>query len=182
MGLIFKARGNASIAPLLIRLTIGILFLVAGAIKVVDIQGFIANLQSLNVMPENVAFIVGFITPFAEIILGGLYVLGFFTPVVSLLMSFMIVGILATAGVGDPVLPFSYNFIFLACTISTIFSGAGLISFDALIDRKKKPKRDVNVTYNVTSPAVEEKIETVKEEVDVELIEPDSDKDEQKIS
>lgn len=168
MGLIFKARGNASIAPFFIRFSIGLLFLVAGAIKVVDIQGFIYSVQALNVMPENVAFILGFILPFAEIILGGLYMIGIFTPVVSLLMSFMIVGILATNGAGDPVLPFSYNFVFLACTISTIFSGAGILSFDALIDRKKKPARDVNITPAV----VEQKVEPVTEEIEVELIEP----------
>lgn len=182
MGLIFKARGNASITPLLIRITIGILFLVAGATKIVDIQGFIVHLQSLNVMPENIAFIVGFITPFAEIILGGLYVLGFFTPVVSLFLSIMIVGILATTGVSDPVLPFSYNFIFLACTISTIFSGAGVISFDALLDRKKKSathNENVNIVRTVPPTSTDEVV-TVREEVDIELIEPEDKKQEPK--
>lgn len=146
MRLLFKARGNASIAPLLIRLVLGTLFLTAGASKLIDIQGYIFSLQALKIMPDNLAFIIGFILPFAQVILGGLYIIGFFTPVVSLLLSMMLIGILFAMGAGDPELPFSYNFIFLACTLSTIFSGAGVVSFDVFFDKKRKSTQSSHVT------------------------------------
>src|SRR5690349_3125104 len=110
MGLIFKARGNSSVGLFLIRFTLGTLFLVSGANKVVNIEGFIDHVKSMNVMPDNLAFIFGFILPFAEVFFGALYLIGLFTPIASFFMSIMIIGFIVTLGPGDQTLPFSYHF------------------------------------------------------------------------
>lgn len=137
MRFFFKARGDASFGLLLIRLTLGGVFLFAGASKILHIEQFIKSVQSMGVLPENVAFVFGFMLPFVEILFGALYIIGFFTPITSFVLSMLLVSFLVTLK-NDAEIPFTYNWVFLACTICTMFSGAGLISFDALLDKKKK--------------------------------------------
>lgn len=156
MRFFFKARGDASFGLLLIRLTLGGVFLFAGASKILHIEQFIKSIQSMGVLPENVAFVFGFMLPFVEILFGALYIIGFFTPITSFVLSILLVSFLATLK-NDAEIPFTYNWVFLACTICTMFSGAGLISFDALLDKKKK-------TVPVPPPVVveEKKIQVIE--------------------
>ncbi len=140
MSIFFKARGNASIGLFLIRLVLGSLFLISGAQKVYNLQEFINSVQATGQMNDNIAFILAFILPFLEMIFGALYILGLFTPITSFFLSCMIISFLFVLGVRDAELPFSYNLVFLACTLATLISGAGIISFDALLDRKKKDR------------------------------------------
>ncbi len=156
MRFFFKARGDASFGLLLIRLTLGGVFLFAGASKILHIEQFIKSVQSMGVLPENVAFVFGFMLPFVEILFGALYIIGFFTPITSFVLSMLLVSFLVTLK-NDAEIPFTYNWVFLACTICTMFSGAGLISFDALLDKKKK-------TVPVPPPVIveEKKIQVIE--------------------
>lgn len=142
MGMIFKARsGNFSnsIGILLIRLSLGSLFLFAGAKKILNLQEFIRSVQDTGQMGDTTAFILAFILPFMEMIFGGLYIIGLFTPVASFFIACMSMSFLFVLGFRHEELPFSYNLVFFAVSVATIFTGAGLISFDAMIDRKKEP-------------------------------------------
>ncbi|MBS1516298.1 MAG: DoxX family protein [Bacteroidetes bacterium] len=171
MRLFFKARGDASFGLLLIRLTLGGIFLVAGASKLLHLEEFIKAVKGMGVLPENIAFIFGFILPFIEVIFGALYIIGFFTPITSFVLSMLLVSFLITLK-NDAEIPFTYNWVFLACTLCTMFSGAGLISFDAMLDKKKKT---ISIqTPPVKSPIVEEKkiqiiepIEIKEEKIDI---------------
>ena len=153
MSLLFKARSGANTGLLIIRLVVGFLFLFAGAEKIIDIEAFINELKAMEVMSDNLAFIVGFILPFAEVFLGGLFIIGLFTPIVSFFLSFITLAIIFGTGAGDPVHPFSLNWVVLACSLCTLFSGAGVISFDAFFDKKKQS--DV-VAYAPSYKATEE--------------------------
>lgn len=174
MGVIFKARGSASFGLLLIRLSIGLIFLISGASKAMDVEGYISYIKSLNILSENLSFIVGFIIPFAEIILGALYLIGFLTPLTSLFLSILTIGSLIASGVipasGLPydIPPFSYNFVILACTITTLFSGAGVLSFDVFLDKKKKKKDskpEVKIETDINIQDVQDaKFESIKSE------------------
>ena len=168
MRFFFKARGDASFGLLLIRLALGGIFLVAGAAKILHLEEFIKNVQSMGVLPENVAFIFGFVLPFVEILFGALYIIGFFTPITSFVLSMMLVSFLITLK-NDAEIPFTYNWVFLACTICTMFSGAGLISFDALLDRKKKtvPMQPAPVIVEEKKIQIIEPIEIKEEKVDI---------------
>lgn len=156
MGMIFKARsGNFSnsIGILLIRLSLGSLFLFAGAKKVLHLQDFIRSVQDTGQMGDTTAFILAFILPFMEMIFGGLFMIGLFTPVASFFIACMSMSFLFVLGFRHEELPFSYNIVFLAVSVATIFTGAGLISFDAIIDRKKEPVAPANIQgQNRTSP------------------------------
>lgn len=160
MRLFFKARGDASFGLLLIRIALGGVFLVAGASKILHLQDFIKNVQAMGILPENVAFIFGFVLPFVEIIFGALYIIGFFTPVASFVLSLLLMSFLFTLK-NDAEIPFTYNWVFLACTICTMFSGAGVISFDALLDKKKK-------TISLPTPIAPVYVEEKK----IQIIEP----------
>jgi uncharacterized membrane protein YphA (DoxX/SURF4 family) len=174
MGVIFKARGSASFGLLLIRLTIGLIFLISGASKAMDVEGYIIYIKSLNILSENLSFIIGFIIPFAEIFLGALYIIGFLTPFTSLFLGIFTIGALIISGAipysdipfGVP--PFSYNFVILACTITTFFSGAGIISFDVFLDKKKIKKDNapnVKIEADINVKDVQDaEFESIKDE------------------
>lgn len=156
MSIFFKARGSSSFGLLVIRLVIGTTFLLAGANKVMDIEAFINHVKSFDIFSPNASFILGFILPFVEIIFGAFYIIGIFTPLTSLALSvmtisFMVVGKNLTVPPEQFTLPqIVFYLIMLSATLMTLFSGAGIISFDALFDKKKKTE-----TQNVPSPVPE---------------------------
>jgi uncharacterized membrane protein YphA (DoxX/SURF4 family) len=144
MSIFFKARGSSSFGLLVIRLVIGTTFLLAGANKVMNIEAFINHVKSFDVFSPNASFILGFVLPFMEIIFGAFYIIGIFTPLTSLALSVMTISFLVVSKNITPpseqfVLPqIVFYFIMLSATLMTLFSGAGVISFDALFDKKKK--------------------------------------------
>ncbi len=135
----FKAHGRPSIGLLLIRLVVGTYTLSLGIMQASNIEDYINKVKALNFFSENTAFIFGFITPFILIIFGALYIMGFFTPVTSFtlaIISFLKIasrGFFPTEGI-----PFNKDLLFFVCFVTTLFAGAGLISFDALLDKRKK--------------------------------------------
>jgi uncharacterized membrane protein YphA (DoxX/SURF4 family) len=153
MSIFFKARGSSSFGLLVIRLVIGTTFLLAGANKVMNIEAFINHVKSFDVFSQNASFILGFILPFIEIIFGAFYIIGIFTPLTSLALSVMTVSfIVVSKNIVETSEAFTlpqivFYFIMLSATLMTLFSGAGIISFDALFDKKK-----IMDTQNSISP------------------------------
>ena len=68
-------------------------------------------------------------------------------------------GKIIARGLFEPAgIPFNKDIIMLACFLLTLFAGAGVISFNALLDRKKKTKPEpVKSTPAVTAEVVTEK-------------------------
>lgn len=168
MSLLFKAHGRPSIGLLLIRIVVGTYTLSLGIMQASNIEDYITKVKALNFFSENTAFIFGFITPFMLIIFGGLYIMGFFTPVTSFtlaIISFLKIasrGLFPTEGI-----PFNKDILFFVCFVTTLFAGAGLISFDALLDKRKKKVYlpiDENGGKVVTTEVISEKTEEIKTE------------------
>ncbi len=160
--MLYKGKANSSFGLFLIRLSVGSLFLIAGSRKLFDVEGFIKSVKAMNVLPENLAFIYGFIFPFAEVLLGGLLIIGLFTPITTFLLSLLTLSIvIATGAVPAAGPPFSYNLIILACTLALFFSGSGGFSFDALLEKKKIPKPQQRPLNQVKSEKQEIVIEPV---------------------
>jgi uncharacterized membrane protein YphA (DoxX/SURF4 family) len=163
MSLFFKAHGTPSIGLLFIRLTAGIYTLSLGIMQAGNVEGYINKIKAMNILSENTAFIAGFVTPFLLIIFGSLFIMGFFTPTTSLVLAIITIikiayrGLFPTEGI-----PFNKDMIFLACFLTTLFAGAGVFSFDALLDRKKKKAYGPTV---VTAEVVSETKETPKETI-----------------
>lgn len=156
MGLIFKARGNNSFLIFMIRFIIGWIFIIAGAKKAINIEAFIGYVKSLDILSDNLAFIFGFILPFAEIFFGALFLIGFMTPFTSFVLSIFELSFIvaySSSYVNTPlysISPIAYNLLMLACTVGVMFSGAGVISFDVLLDKKKKSSRQINIVGETT--------------------------------
>ncbi|MEO8447833.1 MAG: DoxX family protein, partial [bacterium] len=109
MSIFFKARSgrfSASMGIFLIRLSLGSLFLFAGAKKVIDLQQFIRSVQETGQMNDTVAFILAFILPFMELIFGALFLIGLFTPITSFFLACMTVSFIFVLGPGHSELPF----------------------------------------------------------------------------
>ncbi|MCX7878241.1 MAG: hypothetical protein N2510_06305 [Ignavibacteria bacterium] len=139
MSLLFKARGSSSFGLLLIRLVVGTYTLALGIMQASNVEAYINKIKAMQVFSDNTAFILGFATPFLLIVFGAMYIMGFFTPVTSFILAITAAGKLAVTGVFlSPGIPFTKDLIILTCYLLTLFSGAGIISFDALIDKKKK--------------------------------------------
>ncbi len=172
MSLFFKAHGKPSIGLLLIRLVVGAYTMSLGILQASNIQDYINKVKALQFFSENTAFIIGFITPFLLIIFGGLYIMGFFTPITSFslaVISFVKIasrGFFPTEGI-----PFNKDMLFLVCFLTTLFAGAGIISFDALLDRRKKKnviepidKNEISAAKTITAEVIVEPSNEVKEE------------------
>jgi len=166
MSLFFKAHGTPSIGLFLIRLTVGVYTLSLGIMQASNVEAYINKIKAMQLLSENTAFIVGFVIPFLLIVFGSLYIMGFFTPTTSFVLaviSFIKIasrGLFPTEGV-----PFNKDIIFLVCFITTLFAGAGAISFDALLDRKKKKvKIDESKNVTVTAEVITEPAKETTEE------------------
>ena len=144
MSALFKARGTNSVGLLLIRLVVGSYTLVLGIMQASNIQAYIDRVKAVEIFSPNTSFVIGFILPFALILLGTLYIMGFFTPPTSLLLALISLfkilsrGLFPTEGV-----PFNKDILFFICFVTTLFAGAGVISFDVFLDKKKKKKAAV---------------------------------------
>jgi putative oxidoreductase len=134
MSIFHKAKGGTNLGIFIIRLFIGLTFLVAGITKLYDLEGFVNFVKSTGVLSDNLAFILGFSFPFFELVFGALYILGLFTPVSSFVLAIMNLFILIAFDVPS----YKFHFIALACTISTLFMGAGSFSIDVFFEKKKR--------------------------------------------
>ena len=90
--------GNRKLTFIL-RLALGVTFLVFGASKLLDLAGFADTVVSYHVLPESLARPYGFVLPAAEVIIGICLTLGFglrfVAPVAILIVASLIAG---TAG------------------------------------------------------------------------------------
>ena len=156
MSLFFKAHGKPSIGLLLIRLVVGSYTMSLGIMQASNIEDYINKVKALQFFSENTAVIIGFVTPFLLIILGALYIMGFFTPITSLSLAFISIVKIASRGFFPTEgIPFNKDILFFVCFLVTLFAGAGIISFDALLDRRKKKSNVIPpIDKNNTSSAV----------------------------
>ena len=76
---------------LVARLTVGVVLLVAGLIKVVDILGMQLALNAYQLFPAPVVLVLSYVIPIAEIVLGIMLILGLFTRITSILSGLLFV-------------------------------------------------------------------------------------------
>ena len=167
MSLMFKAHGRPSIGLLLIRLVVGSYTLSLGIMQASNIEDYINKVKALHFFSENTAFIIGFATPFVLIIFGALYIMGFFTPVTSFSLAMIsLVKIFSRGFFPTEGIPFNKDMLFFVCFVTTLFAGAGIISFDALLDKRKKKQTVIEPMKSavLTAEVITENKETNQEE------------------
>jgi uncharacterized membrane protein YphA (DoxX/SURF4 family) len=156
MGLFFKAQGTSSFGLLILRLITGSYTLSLGIMQANNLEAYIAKVKALSMLSENTAFIIGFVFPFLLIIFGSLYIMGFFTPVTSFVLAVITLLKIISRGLfpSPGNVPFNKDMIMLGCFLLTMFAGAGKISFDVFLDKKKK--KVIQPTATVTAEVVTE--------------------------
>jgi uncharacterized membrane protein YphA (DoxX/SURF4 family) len=162
MSIFFKARGTNSFGLLVLRLIAGSYTLALGIMQASNLEEYANRMKALGVVSDNLAFIIGFALPFILIVFGGLYILGFFTPLTSFVLAVIALIKIITRGFFPTTgIPFNKDLLFFACFLTTLFAGAGVVSFDAFLDKKKKkvnveaPKTAAVTAEVVTEPPKE---------------------------
>lgn len=121
--------GSPIYGPLLLRVTLGIYFFLAGEAKLNLGPQFMAEVKSFGLLPDRLAELYAVLLPWLEIFAGILLVLGLWTTLAAILTSLMLLSfVIAMGPFGHR--PFNKDIILLASSLSLLFHGAGALSVD----------------------------------------------------
>jgi putative oxidoreductase len=128
-----KTIGKPDTGLLLLRLSVGVIFLVHGVLKLQDMAGTAGFFWAIGIpAPEVMSWVVALV----ESVGGALLILGLWTGLASILLScVMIVAILKVKWAMGFVGGYEFDLALLAGNLSLLFSGAGKYSLDAKIKR-----------------------------------------------
>ncbi|HYO08811.1 MAG TPA: DoxX family protein [Tepidisphaeraceae bacterium] len=143
-----QVRGGSStgftvdLGLLLLRLPLGVLFLMAGWRKVSGGVGNFVSMASGAVpswMPESAGRAYLYAVPWAELIVGAMLIAGFLTHFTALITTLMLVSfIVAATGVTDPNgAPFNPNVGYACLALAIMLLGAGRISVDRFVPGRR---------------------------------------------
>lgn len=125
--------GNATFAPLFIRLTLGSYFVLAGFSKLPLLSAFIGQVKAFGVAPDNVATLYATLLPYLEVFVGAAIVVGLWTTLVSLLAALLLFSFVVAFGIFPGEFQvFSKDIILSGAAVSLMFSGPGAYSIDNL--------------------------------------------------
>ena len=124
--------GGASWGPLILRLTLGSYFILAGWSKLADIPAFVQEVAKFQILPPQLATLYGILLPYVEIGAGALMVLGLWTTLAGILTSLMLLSFTIAFGFfpGEGRI-FNKDVVLLAAAVSLLYTGAGGWSIDA---------------------------------------------------
>lgn len=124
--------GNPMYGPIVIRLTLGAYFIAAGFLKLDNPTAFVQEVQKFAILPEPLATLYGILLPYAEILAGGLLLLGLWTTLAAILSCLMLVSfIIALKLFPDPTSAlFNKDVLVLGGAASLLWSGPGFFSID----------------------------------------------------
>lgn len=123
--------GRSEYASLIVRVPLGLYFIMAGLLKLNDVNVFIEVVKSYNLLSGNVATLVGILIPYLEIGVGGLMILGLWTTLAGILASVLLSSYIYAIGLSVEDL-FNKDFILLGVAVSLLFSGPGAFSIDGI--------------------------------------------------
>lgn len=123
--------GAAHYGPMIIRLTLGAYFILAGMGKFNLLAAFVDQVRSFGVLPGNIAAVYGILLPYVEVTVGAMLVLGLWTTLSGVLAGMMIISFVLAFGVfpGSHDI-FNKDLILLAAACSLLYSGPGAFSVD----------------------------------------------------
>lgn len=126
-----KPVGDTAWGPTIFRVALGGYFIMAGMMKLENMGVFLRHVIDFGVLPRQMAIIYGSSLPYAEVIVGALLVVGFWTTLMSMIAALMLLSFVLALGLfpNDPRL-FNKDIILLAGAVALMFSGAGRYSID----------------------------------------------------
>jgi putative oxidoreductase len=123
--------GPAAFGPLLARLGLGAYFLLAGLSKLQMLAGFIQQVKSFGVLPENSASLYAVLLPYLEVFIGACFLLGLWTTMVGLMASFLLISFVFAFGFfpGSSDI-FNKDVVLLGAVLGLLYTGPGAYSLD----------------------------------------------------
>lgn len=124
--------GDAMYGPLLIRVSLGAYFILAGFLKFENLPAFIQQVQQYNILPMNMARLYGTLLPYLEIGCGFLLIIGFWTTMASIICSLLLLSFVIALKLFPNAndLLFNKDVILLCASLSLMYTGAGAASID----------------------------------------------------
>lgn len=120
---------HVAFGPLLLRMGLGIIFMVHGLQKWIQWKQTVDFFRSLG-LPDFLTYLVAGIETFAGVAL----FLGIFTPVAASLVALVMLGAMVTAKSGSAFVGgYEFDFLILLASISLIFTGPGTLSLANLL-------------------------------------------------
>lgn len=122
--------GNAIYGPLLIRLPLGLYLIMAGLYMLSSQNAVVNAIQGLRVLPEPFATLYGVLLPYIAIAFGSLILIGLWTTLAALVVSFTLLPWIFGLGLFDHRHFLNRDLILLGASLSLMYSGAGACSVD----------------------------------------------------
>ena len=91
--------GQAYWAPLLVRLPMGIYFIMAGWGKLSYMQTFTEKVKAAGVMPDHLAVLYASLLPYVELVTGTFLIIGIWTTLAAILASLMLLSFILALGI-----------------------------------------------------------------------------------
>ena len=125
--------GDAALGPLLVRLTVGAYFLLAGLSKLQMLAGFVAHVKAFGLLQENSAYLYGVTLPYLELFVGGCLLLGLWTTLSAIVGGGLVISFVWAYGL----LPstsdiFNKDVVIFGALAALLFTGPGAFSLDNL--------------------------------------------------
>jgi len=123
--------GQGIYGPLFIRLALGSYFIMAGLLKLEDLNAFVAEVQKFQMMPEEFATVFGIMLPYIEIVFGGLFLIGMWTTLAGFILGGLLCSFIYVFGLfqGETYL-FNKDVVLLSAVVCVLYTGAGAFSVD----------------------------------------------------
>jgi len=123
--------GQGIYGPLFIRLVLGSYFIMAGLLKLEDLNAFVAEVQKFGMMPEEFATVFGIMLPYVEIVFGGLFLIGMWTTLAGFILGGLLCSFIYVFGLfqGETYL-FNKDAVLLSAVVCVLYTGAGAFSID----------------------------------------------------
>lgn len=124
--------GKPEYGALFLRLPFGAYFVLAGLMKLKNVNVFIQTVKTYNVLPENASILAGVLIPYLEVGGGVLLLLGLWTTLASSITGILLATYIYSVGflVGEGKELFNKDLILLGVAISLLFTGPGRGSID----------------------------------------------------
>lgn len=128
---IAEPLGSASVGPLIIRMALGLYFLLVGMEKVDKIPNFVFEIQQFHILPPEAAWLYGSLLPVVEIVVGIMMMIGVWMTLTGTIAALILVSVIAFFGIfPNRYFFFNKDLILLAASISLLYTGAGAASID----------------------------------------------------
>jgi thiosulfate dehydrogenase [quinone] large subunit len=138
-----RTSGKVGLALLLLRVPLGLFFLLAGLHKVQGGVGdFVSGASGLipSFLPNSVGRAYLYAVPWAEIIVGICLIAGLFGRFIAMIVSLMLISFMIAATGIKPSgkEPLQYNIVLLGISLCLMLLGPGNFSADAFLPEKRK--------------------------------------------